>query len=271
MTLVTIAGWIVAGWLLIVGLMFVGQRTLLYHPDTTPPDAGGLLASGLRPLPVRTEDGLDLTAWHRPAAAGRPTLVLFQGNAGHLGDRLSLGAPLAAQGFGLVLAPYRGYGGGAGTPTEEGLYRDGRATVAALESQAIARRQVALWGESLGGGIATRLAAEAAADGRPFRAVILQAPFTSVADRAAELYPFVPVRWLVLDRFDNLERIGVLGAPLLIVHGESDSVVPASHGRRLLEAAGSPKSGIFIPRAGHNDLPGFGLADRIAAFLEAPG
>ncbi len=268
MTLLTIAGWILGGWLLIVGLLFFGQRSLLYHPDPIPPDAAQLRAAAFQPLPVRTEDGLDLTAWHRPATAGRATVILFHGNAGNLSDRLFIGEPLVARGFGLVLAPYRGYGGAPGKPTEHGLVQDGRGTLAALDARSVARRDIVLWGESLGGGVATRLAAEAAADGRPLRALILQAPFTSVFARAGELYPFVPARWLVLDRFDNLSRIDAIGVPLLIVHGEADTVVPAEHGRRLLEAAREPKVGVFIPHAGHNNLDTFGLVDRIAAFLD---
>jgi fermentation-respiration switch protein FrsA (DUF1100 family) len=268
MILLTIAGWVLAAWLLLVGLMFFGQRGLLYHPDPRPPDIAELRAAGFKPLAVRTEDGLDLAAWHRPALEGRATVILFQGNAGNLGDRLDLGKPLVERGFGLLLAPYRGYGGAPGKPTEEGLVRDGRATLAALEAQEVPRDRVVLWGESLGGGIATRLAAEAAAEGRPIRALVLQAPFTSVFERAAELYPFVPARWLVLDRFDNRSRIAAVGAPLLIVHGEADTVVPASHGQRLLEAARPPKSAAFIPMADHNDLYAFGLAELIAEFLE---
>ncbi len=268
MAFLTIAAWIAAGWALIVGLMFVGQRSLLYHPDPTPPAAAELRAAGFQPLPVRTEDGLDLIAWHRPAAGGRPTVVLFHGNAGHHGHRLHLGKPLAERGFGLVLAPYRGYGGAPGRPTEDGLVRDGHAAVAALESLAVPRGRIAFWGESLGGGIATRLAADAAGEGRPFLALMLQAPFTSVFERAAELYPFIPARWLVLDRFDNRRRIAQIGTPLLIVHGEADTIVPAAHGRRLLEAAKEPKLGVFIPGAEHNDLHAFDVTGRIATFLE---
>jgi fermentation-respiration switch protein FrsA (DUF1100 family) len=268
MTLLTIAGWIVGAWLLLVGLLYFGQRGLLYHPDPRPPVAVELRQAEFRPLPMLTSDGLDLVAWHRPAQAGRATLVLFQGNAGNLGNRIHLAMPLALRGFGVVLAPYRGYGGASGKPTEEGLFRDGRAILEALEGAGVPRAEIVLWGESLGGGIATWLAAAAAGEQRPIRALVLQAPFTSVWQRAGELYPFVPARWLVLDRFDNLSRIASVGAPLLIVHGEADTVIPASHGRRLLEAARVPKAGIFIPEADHNDLHSFGLAEAIAAFLD---
>ena len=267
MTFITLLGWIVAGWMLLVGLMFVGQRALLYHPDRSLPNAAELTAAGFQALPVRTEDGIDLTAWHRPAEPGRSTLVLFHGNVGHHGHRLSLGLPLASRGYGVVLAPYRGYGGASGQPTEDGLVTDGRATLAAL-APSVPRTRIVLWGESLGGGIATRLAADAASEGRPVQGLMLQAPFTSVHERAAEVYRFVPARWLVLDRFDNLRRIAKISAPLLIVHGEEDAVVPAAHGKRLFGAASQPKLGVFIPGADHNNLPEFGLAERMAEFLE---
>ncbi len=268
MTLLTLLGWILAGWLLLVGLMFLGQRSLLYHPDRSLPNAAELTAAGFQALAARTEDGIDLTAWHRPAEAGRSTLVLFHGNAGHHGHRLSLGLPLAARGYGVVLAPYRGYGGASGSPTEDGLVRDGKAILAALESGSLPRGRIVLWGESLGGGIATRLAADAAAERRPVQGLVLQAPFTSVHERAAEIYRLVPARWLVLDRFDNLSRISRIAAPLLIVHGEEDSVVPVAHGKRLFAAALQPKLSVFIRGADHNDLPDFGLADRIGEFLD---
>ncbi|MBM3547181.1 MAG: alpha/beta hydrolase [Alphaproteobacteria bacterium] len=264
MTLLTIAGWILGAWLLLLGLMFFGQRGLLYHPDPRPPDALELRQADFRPLAVRTTDGLGLEAWHRPAQPGRATLVLFQGNAGNLGDRIHLAMPLALRGYGIVLAPYRGYGGAPGKPTEEGLFRDARATLEALEAIGVSRDRIVLWGESLGGGIATWVATEL----KPVRALVLQAPFTSVWQRAGEIYPFVPARWLVLDRFDNLSRIAAVGAPLLIIHGEADGVIPASHGRRLLEAAREPKKGVFIPQADHNDLRAFAITDRIAEFLE---
>ncbi len=119
-----------------------------------------------------------------------------------------------------------------------------------------------LWGESLGTGIATKLASEQDVAG-----VVLQSPYTSIADRAQELYPFLPAHFLLIDRFESESRIAKLSAPLLIVHGEEDGVVPVAHGRRLLAAACEPKRGIFIAAADHNDLTEHGLADHIVAFL----
>jgi fermentation-respiration switch protein FrsA (DUF1100 family) len=257
-TAVVIAGM----WALLTGLLFAGQRSLLYLADTRTPDPQPLAAAGLAPLRVRS-GGLELAAWFKPPRpADGLTVVLFQGNAGHLGDRLFAVEPLLREGYGVVLAPYPGYGGNPGRPTEASLYAAGEGVLDALRARGIASERVVLWGESLGGGIATRLAV-----GRRVAGVILQAPFTSVPDRAQELYPFVPARLLALDRFDNLSRIAAIRAPLLIVHGADDRIVPAEHGRKLLEAAREPKRGVFLPHADHNDLYEYGLMDHVRAFL----
>jgi hypothetical protein len=192
----------------------------------------------------------------------RPYGRAFSGQRGHLGHRLFVVAPLLREGYGVVLAAYPGYGGNPGQPTEMSLYAAGSGTLASLAKHGIAAERVVLWGESLGGGVATRLAVEQRVAG-----VILQAPFTSVADRAQELYPIVPARRLTLDRFEILSRITAIGAPLLVVHGEADRVVPADHGRQIFAAAREPKRGVFIPHADHNDLYACGLVDHVRTFL----
>jgi fermentation-respiration switch protein FrsA (DUF1100 family) len=254
---------IAAGWTAIAGVMLVSQRALLYHPDPTVPATAPLIAAGFAPFPLETEDGLTLSAWwHPPRRPGGLTTALFHGNAGHLGYRLAGVMPLVASGHGVVLAAYRGYGGNPGRPSEDGLYADGRAALDALARAGIASERVVVWGESLGTGVATKLASE-----EPVAGVVLQSPYTSIADRAQELYPFLPAHYMVFDRFENEARMGLIRAPLLIVHGEADGVVPVAHGRRLFAAATAPKHGVFIPAAEHNDLSEHGLADHILAFL----
>jgi fermentation-respiration switch protein FrsA (DUF1100 family) len=248
-------------WALVVGLAFLGQRALLYFPDTSSPDPAPLVAAGLTPLPVRA-DALELTAWFAPPTGRRLSVVLFHGNGGHHGYRLSFAAPLLRDGFGIVLASYPGYGGNPGRPTEATLYAAGRATLDALAERGIAAEHVVLWGESLGSGVATLLATE-----RPVAGLVLQAPFTSVADRAQEIYFFLPARLLALDRFDNLSRIAKVSAPLLIIHGENDRVIPVEHGRRVFAAANEPKRAVFVPGADHNDLYDFRLVEHIRDFL----
>jgi uncharacterized protein len=263
MTAILGAAAVVAGiWAVLAALLFAGQRSFLYFPDTRAPDPAPLIAAGMAPLPVRAGE-LELTAWFRPPTASTSlTVVLFQGNGGHLGHRLSVVAPFLREGYGVVLAAYPGYGGNPGQPTETSLYAADWGTLGSIAARGVAADRIVLWGESLGGGIATQLAVEQRVAG-----VILQAPFTSVADRAQELYPIVPARRLTLDRFDILSRITAIGTPLLIIHGEEDRVVPVEHGRRILAAAREPKRGVFIPHADHNDLYAYGLADHVRTFL----
>jgi uncharacterized protein len=261
-TVLTILGVAIAAWAGLVAILFLFQRSLLFLPDRTAPESRALLAAGFAPLSIG-DRGMALTGWFRRAAPGQLTVVLFHGNAGHLGYRLPSVLPLSQQGFGVVLAPYLGYGNSPGSPSEQAFYESGRATLKALQAEGIESRRTVLWGESLGSGMATQLATEERVAG-----VILQAPFTSVAARATEIYPFVPAYWLVRDRFDNLSRIARIRAPLLIVHGTDDRVVPTAHGRRLLDAAAEPKHGVFIPGAGHNDLDQYGLHRAMLEFLE---
>jgi hypothetical protein len=263
----TALGLVVAGYLGLGGLMFAFQRRLVYFPDRSRPAPAHCDAGDMAAVDYATADGLRLGGWYkRPADAGAPVIVHFHGNAGHIGDRAPLMRGYIEAGFGVLLAEYRGYGGNPGKPTEAGLYADGRAALAFTAGQGIAAERIVLYGESLGTAVAVRLAAET-----PVGAVVLEAPFTSAVDVGAAAYPFVPVRWLMLDRFDSLPRIAAIKAPLLVLHGEQDSTVPIAHGRRVLEAAAEPKEGRFFEAAGHSDLHDFGIADDVIAFLARHG
>ena len=235
-------------WVVIVLLAFWLQRWLLYFPDPSPPDAAMLRAAGMTERTASTDDGLELKFWVRAGTAQAPTVVLFHGNAGHHGHRLAALRPLMDAGYGAVLASYRGYGGNPGRPSEQGFFADADAQLRALAAQGVGGEDVVLWGESLGTGVATWLAAR-----HKVRGVILQAPYTSIAELAQEIYWYLPARWLVRDRFDNLERAPRLRAPVLVIHGEADEVVPLAHGQRVLAAAAEPKRGLFLPGRRHND------------------
>jgi fermentation-respiration switch protein FrsA (DUF1100 family) len=163
----------------------------------------------------------------------------------------------------VLLTTWRGYSGNPGRPTEQGLYTDGRAALDFLAAQGIPPGRTALYGESLGAGVAVALAAEFAAG-----ALVLESPFSSIADVAARKFPIFPVRLLVRDRFDSLAAIGRVRAPLLVLHGEADDVVPVDLGRRLLAAANPPKTGHFVAGAGHNDLHEFAVAETVIPFVE---
>ena len=253
-----------AAYAAVAGLVTVFQRSLQYFPSVDARDAGPHTGGVMRTVSYPTEDGLTLSGWYRPAPAGRPTLVLFHGNGGQHGDRAASMRPFMTAGYGVLLAGYRGYGGNPGEPTEPGLYADGRAALDWLAGEGVAPEEVVLYGESLGTGVAVQMATE-----YPVAGLVLEAPFTSAVDVGQAAYRWLPVRWLMWDRYDNLSKIGAVTAPLLLIHGESDQVIPIAFGRRLFEAANGPKTARFIPRAGHNDLDLHGIADTVLAFLAA--
>jgi len=249
-------------YVLVIGGLYFWQRSLLYVPDRQHPQLGDLAHAGVREITLTTADGLSLLSWYRPPSDGAPVLAYFHGNGGHLGYRTNRMIRFAEDGFGVLMLEYRGYGGNPGTPTEAGLHADAEAALDFLSDQGIPPSRLVLYGESLGSAVAVHAAAR-----RKIAALILEAPFTTLADAAFYHYPFVPVSWLLLDRFDSLAAISAVNAPVLIVHGERDRVVPVRFGRALLAAAHEPKEGWFSPDAGHDDLSRFGALDVVAAFI----
>ncbi len=239
------------------------QRSLTYFPDSTRPTPADSDVPELSPVTLATEDGLALLAWHAPPRVpGAPSLIYFHGNAGHIGMRgFKVRAYLNA-GLGVLLTTWRGYSGNPGRPTEEGLYADGRAARAFLRTRGCGDGCQILYGESLGTGVAVHLAREAAP-----AALVLEAPFSSIADIASGRFPLLPVGPLIVDRFDSAAKIGKVAAPLLIVHGERDRTIPVRQARRLYKRARKPKEAAFIPEADHADLPEFGLAAIVLEFL----
>jgi uncharacterized protein len=254
---------------LLIGVVWIFQRRLIYFPfgQVADPRLFGLAAA--EPVVFPTTDGLRLHGWLMPGrdAHTGATIIVFNGNAGHRGFRASLAAALHARGYGVLLFDYRGYGGNPGTPTEEGLAADARAARAFLLARPEGASRLVYFGESLGTGVATRLAAEH----RP-SALVLRSPFTSMTDVGAFHYPLLPVRWLLRDRFDTASRIAGLGCPLLVVAGDEDRVVPYAQSRRVFDAAAEPKRFVTIAGADHNDpalADGPDLVDAIDRFLKA--
>ena len=175
---------------------------------------------------LREADGVELTVWETALPhPNAPLVVFFYGNAGTLSDFEEIGDAFEAKGFGIVLASYRGYSGNAGSPSEDGLMRDARTVLSSLPRR---HGPLVLWGQSLGSGVAARMAAEGRAD-----ALILQSPYTAAVDVAAERFPIYPVRLVMLDRFNTLSLAPRIRIPVLILHGTDDDVVPFAMGQRL--------------------------------------
>jgi len=240
-------------------------NALLYFPSPTierTPASDGLT---YRDLEFRTADGERLHGWwvqRRAPALGHA--LLCHGNAGNVGDRVAHAAVLADVGFDVLLFDYRGYGRSSGTPSEQGTYRDARAALGCLLSQPeVDPARVLYLGESLGGAVALELALAEP----PARLVLLSA-FTSVREMGRMHYALIPTT-LVPDAYPSLRLIGGLRAPLLVLHGEDDAIVPVEHGRALFEAAPEPKRLRIVPGVGHNDivsLAGPLLAEEVASW-----
>lgn len=237
----------VMAYAVIVAGVYIFQRNLQYFPDKkqVSPAAAGL--TGIEELTLETTDGETLVAWHAPAEKDRPTIVYFHGNGGALWYRADRVQMFSEAGYGVFLLSYRGYGGSTGTPSEAGLMRDGAAAIDHLKRQGVPLERMVFYGESLGCAVAVQLAAEHTPG-----AVILEAPFTSAIDIGAKVYWWLPVRWLMKDRFESITFIKRLTAPLLILHGERDEVVPLESAKALYAAAAEPKTLLIVKDGGHH-------------------
>jgi fermentation-respiration switch protein FrsA (DUF1100 family) len=253
---------VATGYIALVALMYVVQRSLMYFPGTfrvAPADAGFPEAEEIT---LKTADGESVFAWHVPPRDARSVVIYFHGNGGSLRYRVDRFRSLTAEGDGLLALSYRGYGGSTGRPTEAGLIEDARAAYRFATSRYPADKLV-LWGESLGSGVAIALAAE-----QPVARLVLEAPFASAMEIAAGAYPFAPVRWLMKDQFRSDLRIADVRAPVLVVHGDRDRVVPIGSGERLFALIQSPKRFIRIPGGGHENLGGFGIIEAVRKFVQ---
>lgn len=241
-------GFVIAAVLIVLWSL---QRRMMYFPfgEVPAPAAVGLPAA--ETVTFDTADGLTLAGWFVPAAppASGVTVLIFNGNGGHRAMRAPLADALARHHVAAFLFDYRGYGGNPGSPSEAGLASDARAARGYVAARGdVHPDRIAYFGESLGTGVAVRLATEVAP-----HALILRSPFTSATDVGRHHYPFLPVAALLRDRFESIARIRDVRAPLLVVAAEHDSVVPSHLSRQLYEAAREPKRLLIIRGVDHND------------------
>ena len=257
---------VVALYLAAVTVMYVSQRRFIYFPEParTLPQSVGLPDVSERI--IATPDGEKLIAWYGRAKAGQPTLLYFHGNGGALEFRNVSFRHYLDRGLGVFMMSYRGYSGSTGEPSEAANVADAKLAYEALLKEGVRAEDIILYGESLGSGVAIQVAAEKQVAG-----MILDSPYTSVAELAARLYPWLPVNLLLKDRYDSILHIRNVHAPLLIVHGEADDVIPVEMGRRLFAAANEPKEIVTIPGGGHavHDDRTFDIVDRWIARLHA--
>lgn len=229
--------------------MYLWQRDLQYFPTRRDPapEAAGL--NGVDRVELATPDGETLVIWYSPAENDRPVVLFLHGNAGEMADRADRLAFYQARGYGTAFLSWRGFGGSTGSPSESGLLTDAKTAYDHLRRLGISPERIVLVGESLGTGPAVQLAAA-----RPVGAVVLEAPYSAAVDIARAAYPWLPVGLLMKDQFRSRDHISLVRAPLLILHGETDRVIPQGFGKRLYYAARGPKTFVSLGPVGHEAL-----------------
>ena len=239
------------------------ERAAVFHP--WPGDPGRAEALGMVPIKTTAADGVSVVHWYAPPQPGQTVVVLFHGNSGTVTALEPWAEAFRARGYGVLLADYRGYSGNPGLPSEQGLYADARAALDWVAAQGFADHQIVLLGWSLGTGVAVQMAVE-----RHPAALVLLAPYTSVVDVGARRHPILPVSSLMRERFDSMSKIADVGAPLMIVTGNLDFIVPPAMGHELFAAAREPKRALFLPMTGHVIAPSAASA-AVSEFLEQQG
>jgi len=231
----------------LIGVFFM-QRWLIYHPQPNKvPLPAGDHYQGLTEVKLTARDGVRSCAWYWPIAPSARSVLFLHGNAGDRSDRLGHLRKLHELGLNVMALDYRGYGGSEGSPSEQGLYLDAEAALEWLQRHADG--PLVYLGESLGTGVAVELALQ-----HPPQALILEAPYDTLAAVGRHHFPFLPVQWLLRDRFDSASKIAEIRSPLLVLHGERDTVVPLARGRALFDRANQPKRLRQVAKTGHNDL-----------------
>jgi len=283
---------VVGYYLAIVAAIGLFQCRLIYLPtraDAIQAEAIGFTPGQIHNISFATHDGLRLRGWHllprgmecestgcdEQSRNAERVVLYFPSNVGNRGDRAAECRTFTDLGAHVLLFDYRGYGDNPGAPSEEDLARDAEfAWDYVVHERGAPAANVVIFGESLGGAVASRLAAELCAKQTPPAGLILCGTFSSMSDAGVFHYPWLPVRWLLIDRFPSEDRIGMVSCPILQIHGDQDEIVPLHLGRKLFAAApeksagGVPKRFVEIRGAGHNDFAEHRIREPIREFME---
>lgn len=248
-------------YLLLLAALYAAQRSLIFPAPQEPVPA----PPGYAQVGLTTSDGLKIKAAYHPADADKPTLVFFHGNGDDWRGADRATRSFVDHGYGVLLPEYRGYAGNLGSPGERGFYRDGRAAMDWLVAEGVATDRTYIIGNSIGSGVATEMAVEY----QP-RGLALISPFASLPGLVEYKFPWVPVRALLRDRFDNASKLSRFKGKVLLLHGTDDSLIPAGNSRELKVAA--PRAVLeLIGGAGH-ELAYLPIAQgKVLDWLQASG
>ncbi len=227
-------------------LLFIFQRNLMYHPDENN-YFGDKLEVNIEKVKIKTSDNIDLLGWfHKKDLKRLKTIVYFHGNAGKLENRIHKLNHFKDMDVNFLIIAWRGFSGNEGKPSEEGLYIDGNSAIMWLKNLGLSEEDIIIYGESLGTGIATEIA-----QNNNFAGLILETPFTSMIEAAKNFYPYIPVSLILKDKYKNNLKIKNVNIPVLVMHGETDQIVPFWMGEKIYEIANQPKYSYFTKYDDH--------------------
>jgi hypothetical protein len=233
-------------YIFVIFFLFFFQRNLLYHPNENN-YFGDKLKVNIEKVQIRTSDDINLLGWfHKKDLNKFKTIVYFHGNAGRLENRIYKLNHFKDMNVNFLIISWRGFNGNSGKPSEKGLYKDGESVISWLKKMGLVEKDIILYGESLGTGIATQIA-----QNRKFAGLILETPFTSMVDAAKNFYPYIPVSLLLKDRYENDKKIKNINIPVLVMHGEVDKIVPFWMGKKIYNMANEPKYSYFTKYDNH--------------------
>jgi len=231
---------------LVLTLTYIFQRNLLYHP-TENNYSGDQLLVDIEKVKIKTSDNIELMSWYHNKDFNKyKTILYFHGNTGSLESRIHKINHFKDINVNFLIFAWRGFSGNKGKPTEKGLYEDAKSAVKWLKLKGINEENIILYGESLGTGVAVEIA-----QNKNFSGVILESPFTSMIDTGKDKYPFLPVRFLLKDKYENNRKIKNIKSPILVMHGKIDKIVPFYMGKKIYELANEPKYFYFSQYEDH--------------------
>ena len=231
---------LIIAYIVLIIFIYFYQRNLLYHPSENNYQ-NDKIQFNYDEIFIKVNDEIQLKSWIiKKDFKKLKTLVIFHGNAGHLSNRIYKLNELYKLDINILLISWRGFSGNKGSPTENNLYEDAEASIKWLNKKGVNNNQIILYGESLGSGVAVEVGKE-----NNFNSIILESPFTSIENSAKIYYPYLPVKLLLKDRYDSINKIDKIRTPILIMHGKKDDIVPFSMGKELFEKANNPKYSYF--------------------------
>ena len=254
---------IIIAYIVVIIFVYFYQRNLLYHPSENNYQ-NDTIQFNYEEIFIKVNDEIKLKSWIiNKDLKNFKTLVFFHGNAGDLSNRIYKLNELDKLNINILLISWRGFSGNEGYPTEKNLYEDAEAAIKWLNKKKVSNSQIILYGESLGTGVAVEIASK-----NNFNSIILESPFTSIENSAKIYYPYLPVSFLLKDRYDSISKIKKINSPILIMHGRKDDIVPFFMGKKLFEKANSPKDSYFTDIDDHMMEFNSQLLNKIKDFIK---